>query len=105
MVTAASMTRSRIVAGAVVTVMNGTSRCSVGRLPVQGDEVDLLADAAVGAAPAVRHVLPRGPGREALVLVAGLDLVDIAAPRALGRQDLVPDRARDAWVSRRSQPS
>ena len=45
-------------------------------------EVDLLAHAAVGAAPVVGDVGPGRAGREALALVAGRHLVDVAAARA-----------------------
>ena len=48
-------------------------------LGLERHEVDLLAHAAVRAAPVGRDVGPGGAGREALVLVAGLDLVGVAA--------------------------
>src|SRR5215471_10526210 len=43
-------------------------------------EVDLLPNAAVGAAPAIRDLRPGGPGREALALLAGHDLVGVGTP-------------------------
>src|SRR5690348_12301676 len=57
-------------------------------LGLDGDEVDLLAHAAVGAAPVGRDVGPGGAGSEALVLVTGRDLVDVLAARALRREHL-----------------
>src|SRR4051794_17939204 len=91
-VTAASMRRSRVVSAAVVTVMNGTCLSRRGssrnRLPLQRDEVELLADAAVGAAPALGDVRPVRPGREPLALVAGDHVVGVAAAGALGGEHL-----------------
>src|SRR5690606_13863012 len=54
-----------------------------------GDEVDLLAHAAVGAAPVVGDVVPRGAGGEALVLVTRRDLVGVATAGAPGSQHLL----------------
>src|SRR5215831_414481 len=84
-VIAASMTRSRMVSAGVVT---DTRLCPSDGRPVQWDEVDLLPDAAVRAAPAVRDVRPRRTGREPLALVAGDDVVGVAAAGALGGEHL-----------------
>src|SRR3954468_7598607 len=88
-VIAASMTRSRIVSGAVVTVMRLSPG---GERPVQWHEVDLLPDTAVRAAPGVGEVRPGRTGREALTLVSGHHVVDVVASRALRGEDLVLDR-------------
>src|SRR3954468_16276637 len=85
-VIAASMTRPRIVStGGVVTDTRLGPR---GERPVERAEVDLLADPAVGTAPAVRDLRPRRTGREALALVTGDHVVGVAAPRALRREHL-----------------
>src|SRR6476646_2709984 len=51
---------------------------------VAGDrlEVDLVADAAVGASPIVGHLGPRRAGREARARMARLLVVDVAAAGA-----------------------
>src|SRR3954452_17743498 len=84
-VIAASMTRSRMVTGAVTVMRLGAG----GERPVERDEVDLLPDTAVGAAPALGDVGPRRAGRETLALVAGHHVVGVAAARAAGSENLV----------------
>src|SRR3546814_3272495 len=59
------------------------------RRRVDGDEVDLLAHTAVGAAPVLGDVAPGGSGSEALVLVADVDVVHVVTAGALGSHHLV----------------
>src|SRR5689334_19654563 len=60
-------------------------------------EIGLLTNPAVRAAPRVRDLRPRRPGREPFPLLAGHHVVGVAAARAPPGQRLV---GRDGWRGR-----
>src|SRR5438270_4781439 len=67
---------------------DGTAWTSARRRVVVGDEVDLLADPAVRAAPVIGYLRPWRPGRETLARLARRLVVDVAAdfaPKATHR--------------------